>query len=86
MFHPKISSPKDDKLEIPSSTYATGWTGPQASETYDWAEAAGLGGFRTFHGRCEVALHHRHFDWPSGVTFVNYPGHPRGHKDVQIRK
>ncbi|KAI4289156.1 MAG: hypothetical protein L6R35_001578 [Caloplaca aegaea] len=47
--------------------------GPLALETYDWAKAAGLQGFKTFWGRCEVAMRRGHFNWPDGVTFIDYP-------------
>ncbi|KAI4182725.1 MAG: hypothetical protein LQ346_006508 [Caloplaca aetnensis] len=47
--------------------------GALALETYDWAKAAGLQGFETFWGRCKVAMRRGHFDWPDGVTFVDYP-------------
>ncbi|KAL8854460.1 MAG: hypothetical protein Q9221_000731 [Calogaya cf. arnoldii] len=50
--------------------------GPQGLETYDWAKAAGLAGFKTFQRRCMFKLREKifKFEWPEGVTFVNYPG------------
>ncbi|KAI9703553.1 MAG: hypothetical protein M1836_007323 [Candelina mexicana] len=56
--------------------------GPLALETYDWAKAAGLQGFETYWHRCEVAMRHGHFDWPEGVTFVDYPTN----KDNEVHK
>lgn len=49
--------------------------GPLALETYDWAKAAGLSGFETFWHRCKKTLTTTRplFEWPEGVTFVDYP-------------
>ncbi len=58
--------------------------GHQALETYGWAQAAGLHGFETFWHRCNDALHNA-FEWPEGVTFVNYPAN-EGDKDYVVYK
>ncbi|KAI4226376.1 MAG: hypothetical protein L6R36_003234 [Xanthoria steineri] len=61
--------------------------GPQGLETYDWAKAAGLSGFETFWHRCNTALRETSsgFEWPEGVTFVNYPA-DTGNKDFTVHK
>lgn len=64
-----------------------GATGPKGLETYDWAKAAGLSGFETFWHRCDFALRDKtlNFEWPDGVTFVNYPA-DTGNKDFTVKK
>ncbi len=62
-------------------------TGPKGLETYDWAKAAGLSGFETFWHRCNTALRSKDdgFEWPEGVTFVDYPA-DTGNKDFKVYK
>ncbi|KAL8849435.1 MAG: hypothetical protein Q9221_005607 [Calogaya cf. arnoldii] len=68
----------------PADTCATG---PNGLETYDWAKAAGLSGFETFWHRCNYALRDKryNFQWPEGVTFVDYPA-DTGNKDFKLKK
>ncbi|KAL8879142.1 MAG: hypothetical protein Q9192_008295 [Flavoplaca navasiana] len=61
--------------------------GPKGLETYDWAKAAGLSGFQTFWHRCQYILRDEEvgFEWPEGVTFVDYPA-DTGNKDYKVSK
>ena len=72
-------------LPIISKSMLTYRAGQAALETYDWAKAAGMQSFQTFHSRCRDVLRGPDFVWPDGVTFVNYPVND-GEDPVTIRK
>ena len=60
-------------------------TGPGGSETFAWANAAGMTGFETFWHRCTQALESKVFVWPDGVTEVKYPANGGG-EPYTVRK
>ncbi|KAL8880092.1 MAG: hypothetical protein Q9198_002427 [Flavoplaca austrocitrina] len=78
---------EDNKIRESSRTHPPCLCGPKGLETYDWAKAAGLSGFETFWHRCKYILRDEEvgFEWPEGVTFVDYPA-DTGNKDFKVSK
>ncbi|KAL8878648.1 MAG: hypothetical protein Q9192_008400 [Flavoplaca navasiana] len=78
---------ENNKIRESPRTHPPCLCGPKGLETYDWAKAAGLSGFETFWHRCKYILRDKDvgFEWPEGVTFVDYPA-DTGNKDFKVSK